>query len=72
MSKTTAELLEDHVQKDTDRFDKIYRRLGRLENLIYGLYVAGALFVFFIEHPQIIQNLTAPASAEEVKWPRAD
>lgn len=58
------DLLVIHEEEDVRHFESIGKRLSRIECAMYGLYIALGLFVFLIDHPRIIDNLTSPAHAE--------
>lgn len=64
-NSNALDMLTQHEELDAERFEQMNSKLGRVEKAIYGLYIAIALFVFLIDHPQIIHNLTATAEASE-------
>ncbi len=56
------DLLAIHEEEDMERFTILGKRLIRIELAVYGAATALALFIFLIDHPAIIHNLTAQSS----------
>lgn len=63
----THDLLVMHMQEDHEEFSSVGKRLIRIEIAVYAAAAALGLFIFMIDHPNIIENLTSPAKAETIK-----
>ena len=62
----THDLLVQHMEEDDDNFSLVGRRLLRIELSQYIAAAALAMFLYLIQNPQIIRNLTVDAKAEAV------
>lgn len=54
----THDLLIMHIEDDDRQLAGMYKRLIRIEIAQYAVATALALFIFLIDHPKIIQNLS--------------
>lgn len=63
----TRELLSKHIEEDLESFAMVGKRLIRIELAIYAAAACLALFLYLVQNPNIIHNLTINAKAEDVK-----
>lgn len=59
--ENTHDLLSRHMEEDATEFSNVGNRLIRIEIAIYAAATALALFVYLIDHPKVINNLSAGA-----------